>query len=152
DVRARAVARPLKRGGPRIGGLVERGERQHTVFTRYRDARTVSPCQRPQPVAEGWIWHRSYRLWHRSPMEKIHALARAVSNWGRWGADDERGTINFITPEVVRRGAACVKRGQVFSLGLRFSADGPQIGQGGRLNPLHLMSAIGGGYGADPEG
>jgi len=45
-----------------------------------------------------------------------------------------------------------VKRGQVFSLGLRFGADGPQIGQGGRVNPLHLMSALHGGYGTDPEG
>ena len=42
-------------------------------------------------------------------------LARKVSNWGRWGADDERGTVNFITPDVVRRAAACVRRGQVFS-------------------------------------
>ncbi len=85
-------------------------------------------------------------------MEKIHALARKVSNWGRWGAEDERGTVNFITPDVVRRAAACVKRGQVFSLGLAFDANGPQIGQGGRVNPLHLMSALHGGYGADPEG
>src|SRR2546428_1889233 len=85
-------------------------------------------------------------------MDKIRALAKKVSNWGRWGAEDERGTFNFITPDVVRRAAACVQRGQVFSLGLPFGAEGPQIGQGGRVNPLHLMSAVGGGYGADPEG
>ena len=35
-------------------------------------------------------------------MEKVRALARKVSNWGRWGTDDERGTLNFITPEMVR--------------------------------------------------
>lgn len=85
-------------------------------------------------------------------MEKVRALAKHVSNWGRWGADDERGTVNFITPECVRRGAACVRRGAVFSLGLRFGADGPQIGQGGRVNPLHLMSAVGGALGPDPDG
>ncbi|HVN84138.1 MAG TPA: cyclase family protein [Candidatus Binatia bacterium] len=83
-------------------------------------------------------------------MEKVHALAKRVSNWGRWSSEDERGTVNFITPEVVRRAAACVKRGAVFSLGLAFNADGPQIGQGGRVNPLHLMTAVNGGYG--PEG
>ena len=55
-------------------------------------------------------------------MEKYRELARKVSNWGRWGADDERGTINFITPDVVRRAAACVRRGVVFSLGLPFDA------------------------------
>jgi len=85
-------------------------------------------------------------------MEKVRALAKQVSNWGRWGADDERGTVNFITPEVVRRAATCVRRGQVFSLGLSFDANGPQIGQGGRVNPLHLMSALQNGYGPDPEG
>jgi len=85
-------------------------------------------------------------------MERVRALARKVSNWGRWGKDDERGTVNFITSEVVRRAAACVKRGHVFSLGLAFGADGPQIGQGGRLNPIHLMSATAGAVGTDADG
>ena len=22
-------------------------------------------------------------------------------NWGKWGADDERGTLNYITPETI---------------------------------------------------
>ncbi len=85
-------------------------------------------------------------------MERVRAIARKVSNWGRWGPDDERGTMNFITPEVVRGAAACVRRGQVFSLGLPLGADGPQMGSGGRFNPIHLMSAIGGAVGQDPEG
>jgi kynurenine formamidase len=82
----------------------------------------------------------------------LDALARRVSNWGRWGSDDERGTMNFVTADVVRRAAACVKRGAVFSLGLPFAADGPQIGQGGRVNPVHWMTATEGRLGADPEG
>jgi hypothetical protein len=73
-------------------------------------------------------------------MDKVRELAKSVSNWDRWGADDERGTLNFITPDVVKRAAGLVKRGQVFSLGLTFGAEGPQIGQGGRVNPLHLMT------------
>jgi kynurenine formamidase len=75
-------------------------------------------------------------------MERVRELGKQLSNWGRWGADDERGTLNFITPEVVKRAAGLVKRGAVFSLGLPFGADGPQIGQGGRVNPLHLMTAV----------
>jgi kynurenine formamidase len=85
-------------------------------------------------------------------MERIRQIAERVSNWGRWGAEDERGTLNLITAEKVRQAAACVKRGKVFSLGLPFGAEGPQIGQGGRVNPLHVMSALHVGYGADPEG
>jgi kynurenine formamidase len=82
---------------------------------------------------------------------ELNALARRVSNWGRWGAEDERGTVNFITPAVVRRAAASVQRGVVFSLGLPFGADGPQIGQGGRVNPLHIMTATEGRLGAGPD-
>jgi kynurenine formamidase len=84
-------------------------------------------------------------------MKRLEAIARRVSNWGRWGPDDERGTLNHVTPDVVRRAAACVKRGAVFSLGLPFGADGPQIGQGGRVNPIHLMSAVDGRLGGDAE-
>jgi len=79
-------------------------------------------------------------------------LARKVSNWGRWGADDERGTINFITPEVVQRAARCVRRGDVFSLGLEFGPDGPQFGQAGRVNPLHIMTSTSNQMTPDPAG
>jgi kynurenine formamidase len=85
-------------------------------------------------------------------MQRIHEIAKKVSNWGRWGAEDERGTLNFITADKIREAAACVKQGTVFSLGLPFGAEGPQIGQGGRVNPMHVMSALHVGYGPDPEG
>src|SRR5262245_57216973 len=85
-------------------------------------------------------------------MDRIRDIARRVSNWGRWGAEDERGTVNFITPEVIRRAAACVKRGAVFSLALPFAGDGPQFGQGGRVNPVHLMTSLQNQLGPDPDG
>ena len=71
-------------------------------------------------------------------------IAPRVSNWGRWGADDERGTVNFITPEVIRRAAACVEaRRGVQPRPSRSTSDGPQFGQGGRVNPraLHDLAA-----------
>jgi kynurenine formamidase len=34
-----------------------------------------------------------------------------LSNWGRWGGDDQLGTLNLITPEVRRRAAAAVEEG-----------------------------------------
>jgi kynurenine formamidase len=85
-------------------------------------------------------------------MEKVRTLARKVSNWGRWGPEDEIGTLNLVTAEVVRRASECVKRGAVFSLGLRFESSGPQIGNTGRVNPIHLMSAIDAGVGGEPGG
>lgn len=41
-----------------------------------------------------------------------------VSNWGRWGKDDELGTLNLITPESKVKAAALVKRGVTVSLAL----------------------------------
>jgi kynurenine formamidase len=40
----------------------------------------------------------------------------SVSNWGRWGRDDQRGTLNLITPECVAAATALVRRGRSVSL------------------------------------
>jgi kynurenine formamidase len=38
-----------------------------------------------------------------------------LSNWGRWGADDELGTLNLITPDVRKKAAATVTEGVTVS-------------------------------------
>src|SRR5437764_4899183 len=43
-------------------------------------------------------------------------LFASVSNWGRWGQDDQRGTLNFITPERVAAASRLVRRGRSVSL------------------------------------
>jgi hypothetical protein len=43
-------------------------------------------------------------------------LFHDVSNWGRWGAADERGTLNYITPETVKRSALLVRSGRSVSM------------------------------------
>ena len=86
-------------------------------------------------------------------MERVREIAKRVSNWGRWGKDDERGTLNLITPEVVQRAARSVRTGRVYSLGLALGADGPQTGEiAGRFNPEHTMSVVGDLIGEDPRG
>jgi kynurenine formamidase len=45
----------------------------------------------------------------------------------RYGADDQRGTLNEITPEGVARAAALVKRGEVVDLGRVLDADTPKF-------------------------
>ena len=76
-------------------------------------------------------------------MTDFRTVGRELSNWGRWGADDEIGTVNLITPERVAAAAALARTGRVFDLGYTLGADGPQVGLGGRTNPVHLMSATG---------
>lgn len=75
--------------------------------------------------------------------EQFYEVARRVNNWGRWGDDDERGTVNLITDDVVRRATEAVRTGRRFSLALSLSADGPQTGViPGRLNPLRTMLMV----------
>ena len=39
-----------------------------------------------------------------------------LSNWGRWGPDDQRGTLNLITAEKTRQAAALVQDGITVTL------------------------------------
>ena len=74
----------------------------------------------------------------------LRATAEKCKNWGRWGPDDEAGTLNFIEPEDVVKASQLVKKGKVFSLGLNFDRFGPQKGLwGNRFNPIHTMLATG---------
>ncbi|HTI26962.1 MAG TPA: cyclase family protein [Kutzneria sp.] len=73
------------------------------------------------------------------PEAAIAAAAKRCSNWGRWGADDVLGTLNFLDDAKRREGAALVRRGVSFSLAQRFEADGPQKGWRRRTNPVHTM-------------
>jgi kynurenine formamidase len=87
----------------------------------------------------------------QDPYDVVRAMARQVSNWGRWGADDERGTLNLIDRAAARRGAAAVQTGAGFTLGLPMSLDGPQCGlPPERFNPRHYMTAIGQPAGEHP--
>ena len=70
-------------------------------------------------------------------------LIRRVSNWGRWGDDDELGTANLITPAKRLEAAACVRTGMVVSLAADFEPDTPQTKPSYRLNPLRSMVGTG---------
>ncbi|MFP3991760.1 cyclase family protein [Streptomyces sp. E11-3] len=74
---------------------------------------------------------------------EFHDIAKRVNNWGRWGPDDEIGTLNLITDEVVRHAAAEVRTGRRVPLALPLQQDGVQTGIiPGRINPLHSMVQI----------
>ncbi len=75
----------------------------------------------------------------RDPEAAIAAAAKRCSNWGRWGADDVLGTLNFLDDAKRRDAAALVRRGASFSLAQSFDANGPQQGWRRRTNPVHTM-------------
>lgn len=69
----------------------------------------------------------------------VRALCEKHSNWGRWGAEDERGTLNLVTPAHVAAAARLVRRGITISMAVPYDEAGPQTGALGRFNPIHLM-------------
>ena len=74
----------------------------------------------------------------------IYEAAEKLSNWGRWGDDDQIGTLNHVRPKDVVAASALVKRGKSFALGIPLDQNGPQNGLfGGRWNPIHTMLATG---------
>jgi kynurenine formamidase len=80
-------------------------------------------------------------------------LAQTVNNWGRWGADDERGTLNLIQPSMVQDAAGRVRDGRRISLALPMSEDGPQLGfVKGRTNPIRTTIARHELMGSDESG
>lgn len=80
-------------------------------------------------------------------------IAARVSNWGRWGADDQVGTLNLVDEAARLRGVASVHSGTAFALGLPLSADeGIQMGfVPGRVNPDRTMICINNPLSGDPS-
>jgi kynurenine formamidase len=74
----------------------------------------------------------------------VDSLMKELSNWGRWGKDDQLGTLNLITPEKRVQAAGLVKTGTAVSLARnvekRSAADNP-------MPFLHKMLSTGTGDG-----
>ena len=72
-------------------------------------------------------------------LAEFEAMFEAVKNWGRWGPDDQLGTLNYITPARISAAAALVTAGRSVSLSIPINtAAGPD-------NPspaLHYMSQM----------
>jgi kynurenine formamidase len=76
------------------------------------------------------------------PHEEIH-------RWGTWGADDQRGAANFITPEKLVAAARLIQSGKRFSLAIPLDATGPVFPP--RQPPHHTMVVTGADYVAEPS-
>jgi kynurenine formamidase len=75
--------------------------------------------------------------------DELQELARKVSNWGRWGDKDERGTQNLIDADASRRGVALVRDGRSRSLAIPLDPTAPQRGGApGRTAPLRTMLMV----------
>jgi hypothetical protein len=71
--------------------------------------------QRGAPTAREIAPHPSTQEpGHRMTFEQVVGMEQSLSNWGRWGKDDERGTLNLVTPEKTKQALRLVKDGTVF--------------------------------------
>ena len=78
----------------------------------------------------------------------MSAAAEKYKNWGKWGPNDEIGTLNYTSAEDIINAAKLVKKGKVISLALNFDHTGPQGAKSkypsmGRTNPIHTMLRTG---------
>ena len=72
--------------------------------------------------------------------EEVTGYMQSLSNWGRWGPDDELGTLNYITPEKRTAAAKLVQKGIAVGCARMVY---PETAQDILNSPLHYMSATG---------
>lgn len=68
----------------------------------------------------------------------------ARRNWGRWGGDDERGTLNLLGPAEVMAAARLIRLGEALPLGHELDRKTPTPPR--RPAPAHFMHRDGGDY------
>lgn len=57
-------------------------------------------------------------------LREFDALFEQVKNWGRWGPDDQLGTLNFITPDKVKAAAGLVRSGRHVTMAIPINRTG----------------------------
>lgn len=69
---------------------------------------------------------------------------RDENSWGKWGIEDEIGSLNYVTPEIVKKSVGLVESGEILSLAQPF---GPNAAVAPHRNsPLRFMDRDAGDY------
>jgi kynurenine formamidase len=111
-----------------------------------------------RPIGTKTVAPIDYNRWVPVPVppsipSSFTEMAERISNWGRWGPDDQIGTLNLIDEAARLRGIASVVDGTAFPLGIPMSeAEGIQMGFiKGRVNPTHTMVSVNAPQSDDPD-
>ncbi len=114
-----------------VGGFAAAG-----IILRVSASAAQAPAARPDPAVAA-------RIASAPPLtiEQVDKWEDELSNWGKWGPDDERGSLNFVTAEKTQEALRLAKAGVVVSLA-RFAsvekaADNFNFGE-----TKHWMSAV----------
>src|SRR5262245_55462349 len=52
-------------------------------------------------------------------LDTLKRWEKELSNWGRWGKEDQRGLLNLITPEKTKQAIALVTEGETVTLTIK---------------------------------
>ena len=75
--------------------------------------------------------------------EQVLGYFDSLSNWGRWGKDDQLGTLNLITPEKTKRAVGLVQEGVTVTCARTISYENaPDVW----FQPQHFMIESGEGW------
>jgi kynurenine formamidase len=75
--------------------------------------------------------------------EEVLTYFDKLSNWGRWGEEDELGTLNFLSEEKTKRAVGLVQEGKTISLARTISWEAaPDVSS----MPIHYMVESGEGW------
>ena len=78
------------------------------------------------------------------PSEReVLSYFQSLSNWGRWGEQDQLGTLNFLTPERTKRALSLVSEGVAVSCARTIRFEG---GIDVTVPPVHFMLESGDGW------
>ena len=75
------------------------------------------------------------------PYDQVIRMQTELSNWGRWGKEDERGALNLVTPQKTQQAARLVKDGVYVSLA-RFAELQKQVDNFNFGETKHWMSFV----------
>src|SRR3984957_3959931 len=94
---------------------------------------------------------------HNATRADFDQMMTELSNWNRWGKDDQMGAVNLITPAKRKQALGLVKDGACFSMArnaemekavdnpvpvirkvLRLGADAPATGSGGTADSFFI--------------
>jgi len=98
----------------------------------------VSAQERTQPFTVHPSTQEPQRL---VTLDTLKRWEKELSNWGRWGREDQRGLLNLITPEKTKQALTLVKEGRTVTLQINpFKKTG--MDTGGFGENVHRMARI----------
>jgi kynurenine formamidase len=79
----------------------------------------------------------------RPSQEQLLDWMQSLSNWGRWGEDDQRGALNLLSPDKTKRALGLVQEGATVSCARRISYE---AGPDAPRPPQYFMASSGDPY------